>query len=128
MVRKNIEEENATDSERGKKDTACAILSEKHDAWSQSEENLKTFSRQKLALLQCGYDPKICGFCEKAFPSDVLKQCTRCKTAKYCSKRMSNKGLGTKTQKSLQRNKEATENRKQFKSQPHRRFTQLSKS
>ncbi len=47
------------------------------------KENLKTFSRQKLALLQCEYDPKSCSRCEKK--SSDLKMCSRCKVAMYCS-------------------------------------------
>ena len=51
-----------------------------------TSENLLTFSRQKLALLQCEYDPKKCSHCGKAASVDNLKQCIKCKTAKYCSK------------------------------------------
>ena len=47
-------------------------------------ENLQTFSKQKLALLQCDYDPEKCTYCGKS--KNDLKQCTKCKTAKYCSK------------------------------------------
>ena len=91
---KTAEGENSTDSERGKKDVACAIVSEersqsdgdKQEPTGNLEENLKTFSRQKLALVQCEYDPKRCGFCEKIFPLTELRRCTKCKTAKYCSK------------------------------------------
>ena len=91
---KSAEGENSTDSEGGKKDVACAIVSEersqsdgdKQEPTGNLEENLKTFSRQKLALVQCEYDPKRCGFCEKIFPLTELRRCTKCKTAKYCSK------------------------------------------
>ena len=87
--------------ESDKKNAACAIFPQeegtKHQEgassaaidgrqtpWGKTDENLLTFSRQKLALLQCEYDPKRCGFCESI--SAALKQCARCKTAKYCSK------------------------------------------
>ena len=92
--------------ESAKKDAACAIFPKeedtKHHAGASSQindqkkklesnedENLTTFSRQKLALLQCEYDPKRCAFCEN-FCSQ-LKQCARCKTAKYCSRECQSK-------------------------------------
>ena len=87
--------------ESTKKDAACAILPEEEGIKHPSDasckvnddsqthgghtyENLITFSRQKLALIQSEYDPKRCGFCEKM--SSELKHCKSCKTAKYCSK------------------------------------------
>ena len=69
--------------ESAKKEAACTIY-RSNDA-KKTQENLITFSRQKLALLQCDYDPKRCGFCEM-FSSELM-QCTKCKTAKYCSKK-----------------------------------------
>ena len=87
--------------ESTKKDAACAIFPKEEDIKhhdgagtqvndnkkkleSKVDESLVTFSRQKLALLQCEYDPKRCLFCENFCTQ--LKQCTRCKTAKYCSR------------------------------------------
>ena len=90
--------------ESTKKDAACAILPEeegiKHHndakvnddsqtSETNADENLITFSRQKLALIQCEYDPKRCGFCEKMFAE--LKHCKKCKTANYCSKECQSK-------------------------------------
>ena len=51
-----------------------------------AEANLLTFSRQKLAMLQCEYDPKCCSHCKKPASSEGLKSCSKCKTAKYCSR------------------------------------------
>ena len=48
------------------------------------KDNLMTFSWQKLALLQCEYDPKSCSGCGR--PSARLQQCVKCKVAKYCGK------------------------------------------
>ena len=48
------------------------------------KDNLMTFSRQKLALLQCEYDPKSCSGCGR--PSARSQQCVKCKIAKYCGK------------------------------------------
>ena len=45
--------------------------------------NLVTFSRQKLALMQCEYNDKCCNHCGQS--GGLLKTCSRCKTAKYCS-------------------------------------------
>ena len=53
---------------------------------STNDPNTLTFSRQKLALIQCEYDPKSCGCCKKSGSLVQLKNCTGCKTAKYCSK------------------------------------------
>ena len=50
------------------------------------EANLLTFHRQKLALMQCEYDPKCCSCCRKPGAGKSLKSCAQCKTAKYCSK------------------------------------------
>ena len=57
---------------------------------------LITFSRQKLALLQSGYIPRRCNCCDKTAPDAKLKQCSKCKTAKYCSKECQKKDLDTK--------------------------------
>ena len=99
----SADEKKATGDNGGestKKNAACAILpgeeGTKHHNTASSkvndsqtpegnaDENLITFSRQKLALIQCEYDPKRCGFCEKMIAE--LKHCKRCKTANYCSK------------------------------------------
>ena len=56
-----------------------------------TEANVLTFSRQKLARIQCEYDPKKCSHCRKAASVDELKQCSRCKTAKYCSQKCQTK-------------------------------------
>ena len=50
------------------------------------DPNILTFSRQKLALIQCEYDPKCCSSCEKGESLVQLKNCSGCKAAKYCSK------------------------------------------
>ena len=55
-------------------------------AHSTKDPNVLTFSRQKLALIQCEYDPKCCSCCKKSESLVQLKNCTGCKTAKYCSK------------------------------------------
>ena len=90
-----------------KKDTACALKDEKtipnttasirqeggptkqciktpKQQIPNAEANLLTFHRQKLALMQCEYDPKCCSCCKK--PGKSLRSCAKCKTAKYCSK------------------------------------------
>ena len=50
------------------------------------DPNMLTFSKQKLALIQCEYDPKSCSCCKKSESLVQLKNCAGCKTAKYCSK------------------------------------------
>ena len=61
-----------------------------------AEANLLTFSRQKLAMLQCEYDPKCCSCCSKSLPTKELKACGKCRTAKYCSRECQIKGWETK--------------------------------
>ena len=51
-----------------------------------SQTSQETFCRQKLALLQCEYDPKSCNKCSRRGTEVSLKSCTKCKTAVYCSK------------------------------------------
>ena len=61
------------------------------------QANLLTFHRQKLALLQCEYDPKCCSSCKKPGANDKhLKSCAKCKTAKYCSKECQTEDWKTK--------------------------------
>ena len=57
------------------------------DEVPSGQANLQTFSCQKLALLQCEYDPKKCSRCGKSASVENLKQCSRCKSAKYCSQK-----------------------------------------
>ena len=96
-IARAAEDPSVVGREREKKDTACAILADEDDKKhsdnpsSQTNENLLTFSRQKLALLQCEYDPKRCGFCREDSSVTKLKQCTKCKTAKYCSRECQSK-------------------------------------
>ena len=52
----------------------------------KADEGLLTFSRQKLALIKCEYDPTCCNHCEQYSPPDKLKTCDRCRFAKYCSR------------------------------------------
>ena len=52
---------------------------------SSAEANLLTFSRQKL-VLQCECNPKCCSHCESSDTKKELKTCSKCKTAKYCSR------------------------------------------
>ena len=61
-----------------------------------AEANLLTFSRQKLALLQCEYDPKRCSHCKEPATSKKLKACSKCLTAQYCSKECQIKDWETK--------------------------------
>ena len=61
----------------------------KEQKTARDEASLLTFSRQKLALLQCEYNPKCCSYCGQGM--DVLKTCSRCKTAKYCSQKCQEK-------------------------------------
>ena len=56
------------------------------DYVEKTDEGLLTFSRQKLALIKCEYDPTCCNHCEKYSPADKLKTCDRCRFAKYCSR------------------------------------------
>ena len=60
---------------------------------SHSEANLLTFSRQKLALIHCDYDPKFCNSCGKQGTSQelALKNCSKCKVARYCSQQCQTK-------------------------------------
>ena len=60
-----------------------------------AETNLLTLTRQKLALLQCEYDPKLCSHCKKPGAGD-LKSCAKCRTAKYCSRECQSKDWGAK--------------------------------
>ena len=56
---------------------------------SIDSSSMLTFSRQKLALIQCEYDPKCCSHCNKTAIdtlSGELNTCSKCKTAKYCSR------------------------------------------
>ena len=94
------------DDESKKKDTACALIDEKTNPKVRAsigqeegavkqcieppkqqipnaEANLLTCHRQKLALMQCEYNPKCCSYCKKP---GTGKSCAKCKTAKYCSK------------------------------------------
>ena len=66
---------------------------EKHENMSMnpqrppsSQTSQQTFCRQKLALLQCEYDPKSCNRCSRRGTEVSLKSCIKCKTAVYCSK------------------------------------------
>ena len=96
-ARKNIQIEEVTgaiaassieDNEDHKEGTACAIDTTKKDDRSKttSSANLVTFSRQKLALIQCEYSSKSCSQCGKSVNIRDMKRCTKCKTAHYCSK------------------------------------------
>ena len=117
--------------ESEKKDTDCAIFVEegdkKHrdDSSSQTNESLITFSIQKLALLQCEYDPKRCGFCRKVSSFTELKECTRCKTAKYCSKECESKDWGKRHKKDCKEIRRLQENTSNTSAE-HRFTVQLS--
>ena len=68
---------------------ACAPDRKAQKASKEEASNALTFSRQKLALIQCEYDPKCCSHCKKPASTESsgdLKSCSKCKTAKYCSR------------------------------------------
>ena len=88
LQRVNIDENQLKGAEAGS-DGAAACF-EKQDETSQA--SLVTFSRQKLALLSCEYDPKRCSGCNKV--GAALKRCVKCKTAYYCSKQCQGKDWG----------------------------------
>ena len=49
-----------------------------------ARKNILKLYREKLILLKCEYDPKLCSYCRKE--DTKLKKCAKCCTAKYCSK------------------------------------------
>ena len=63
---------------------SSTVKAEPQQQCTTDQASLVTFSRQKLALLQCEYDPKCCSGCKK--PCTDMKRCVKCKTAYYCSK------------------------------------------
>ena len=68
---------------------ACAPDTKSQKTSKAEVPNILTFSRQKLALIQCEYDPKCCSHCKKPASTALtgeLKACSKCKTAKYCSR------------------------------------------
>ena len=73
-------------SSDAKQETPAVRPKEPGQEASNAEANLLTFSRQKLALLQCEYNPKCCSHCEGSGTEKELKTCSKCKTAKYCSR------------------------------------------
>ena len=94
-LRTNRAEENKNDNSNEVDQQGVPIADSNVEVEQQetliTEANLLTFSRQKLARIQCKYDPKKCSHCGKAASVDELKQCSRCKTAKYCSQKCQTK-------------------------------------
>ena len=88
--------EMSLEDEASKANTACSmpnpdieakIVGKKTPATNPTmNANLVTFSRQKLALIQCDYDPKCCHHCGRSVAEVEVLECTKCQTAVYCSK------------------------------------------
>ena len=70
--------------ESRKADTACGGPSVRP---KQTDANLLTFSRQKLAELSCNYNPKCCNNCGKVPELDTMIKCLKCQIAQFCSQK-----------------------------------------
>ena len=65
---------------------AAASPTEGASLGAAGDANTVTFSKQKLALMQCEYNPKACNYCKKTLPVAQLKMCNQCHVAKYCAR------------------------------------------